>query len=178
MTHWRSALRFLLRRPGFTLAAVTLLGAGIGANATLFSIVDTVLLKPLPYPDADRLTFVYEADPASRKKTSLVAPVRLEEWNRLNRSFSAIAGYYTENVTDITESMPERLAARHVSLRYFTVFGRRHCWAALSIGPKRPMAGRTPWLSATACGRGASTVTRTLSDRSCGLAAIPIPSSA
>ncbi len=123
MTQWRSALRLLLRRPGFTLAAVCLLGLGIGANATLFTIVDTILLKPLPYPDADRLSYVYEADPASREKTSLVAPVRLEEWNRLNRAFTAIAGYYNENVTDATGSVPERLAARHVSPRYFTVFG-------------------------------------------------------
>jgi hypothetical protein len=64
-----------------------------------------------------------EASPSRSKKTSLIAPVRLEDWNRLNRTFEAVAGFYSENVTDTSGSEPERLAGRRVSPRFFTVLG-------------------------------------------------------
>jgi len=120
-----SALRTLIRRPGFSLAVVGLLTLGIAVNTGLFSVVDTVLLKPLPYPEPSQLVNLMEASPAKAQKESLVAPQRLEDWNRLSRTFSAIAGSYTENVTDTSGSEPQRLNGRRVSPRYFQVFGTR-----------------------------------------------------
>ncbi len=125
MRQWKFAFRSLVRRPGFALAVCGLLTLGIGVNTALFSVVDTVLLKPLPYPAADRLVTVYEASAAKNQKTSLIAPGRLEDWNRLNHSLSAITGVYRESVTDTSGAEPERLSGLRVTPRYFEVYGVR-----------------------------------------------------
>ena len=131
MQQWKIALRALARRKGFTSVVVVILALGIGANTAVFSVVDAVLLQPLPYPDADRLVSVLEASPSKSERASLIAPARLADWNRLNRTFDGIAASYTENVTDTSGSEPERLAGRRVSPGYFRVF------------ETRPVLGRT-----------------------------------
>jgi putative ABC transport system permease protein len=123
MKQWRIAFRALLRRPVYSLTAVLMLVLGISATTTLFSAVDTILLRPLPYPNADRLVSILESSPSKNKKESLIAPGRLEDWNRLNQTFEAIAGNYAENVTDTSVGEPERLAGRRVSPRFFAVYG-------------------------------------------------------
>ena len=123
MTRWRSACRLLARRPAFAATTILILALGIGATTTLFSLIDTVLWKPLPYPNADRLATVYEANPAKNQNTSLIAPARVEDWNRLSQSFESISGSYAENVTDTSGSDPERLAGRRVGPRFFRVYG-------------------------------------------------------
>jgi predicted permease len=123
---WRTALRSLARRRGLTFTVVLTLMLGIGANSAIFSAVDAVLLRPLPYPAPDRLVAVYElnaAPGARRSATQLVAPVRLEEWNRLNHSFDGLAGSYFENMTDTTGALPERVEAMRISPRFFAVLG-------------------------------------------------------
>ncbi len=122
MKKWMLAFRTLSRRPGFALAAILILALGIGANTAMFSMVDGILLRPLPYPDSGRLVTVLEASAAKNQKESLIAPVRLEEWNRMNRTFDGIAGTYSESVTDTSGAEPERLDGRRVSPRYFDVF--------------------------------------------------------
>jgi putative ABC transport system permease protein len=131
MKPWLLALRTTARRPAFAIAVALILALGIGANTAVFSMVDAVLLKPLPYPHPDRLVSVYEASAAKNQRDSLIAPVRLEDWNRMTRAFEAIAGTYAENVTDTSTPEPERLAGRRVSPRFFAVFGTP------------PLAGRT-----------------------------------
>jgi predicted permease len=69
------------------------------------------------------LVTVYESSPSAREKTSLVAPGRLEDWQRLNRTFVALSGSYSENVTDTSGAEPERLEGRRVAPRFFTVYG-------------------------------------------------------
>ncbi len=122
MKQWKYALRAVVRRPAFSLGVLALLAVGIAVNTALFSVVDTVVWKPLPYPDPDRLVTLYEASPAKDQKVSLVAPGRLEDWNRLNRTFTAISGAYAENVTDTSGSEPVRLNGLRVSPRYFQVY--------------------------------------------------------
>jgi putative ABC transport system permease protein len=116
------AWRALLRRPAFTITAVLTMTAGIGVTAALFSVVDRVLIRPLPFPEAGQLVTVYEASAARRERASLIAPVRLDDWNRLNRTFDAISGSYFENVTDTSGAEPERLDSRRVLPRFFDVF--------------------------------------------------------
>jgi putative ABC transport system permease protein len=125
------AWRALARRPTFTFLAVATLALGITVTTTAFSVVNRVLLRPLPFPDGDQLVAVYEASPARGQRASLIAPVRLEEWQRLNRTFTAISGSYSENVTDTSGPEPERIAGRRVMPRFFEVFGMT------------PLAGRT-----------------------------------
>src|ERR1700682_365740 len=122
MTHWKSACRSLARRPAFAAATILILALGIGATTTLFSLIDTVLWKPLPYPNADRLVTLYETNPAKNQNRSLVAPARLEDWNRLSQSFESISGAYSENVTDTSGSEPERLSGRRAAPRFFSVY--------------------------------------------------------
>lgn len=131
MTQWPMTLRALLRKPTFTLAAIALLAGGIAANTTVFSFVSTIFLKPLPYPAADRLVFIFEANTSKHEATSLMAPARIEDWNRLNRTFTAISGWYTDTKTDRTGTTPERLRTYSVAPRYFAVYGTK------------PLLGRT-----------------------------------
>src|SRR5687768_17229823 len=118
---WRAAIRSVTRRRGLAVAIVLTLTLGIGANSAIFSAIDAILLKPLPYPAADRLVAVYETNAGQKQLTSLVAPVRLEEWNRMNGSFDGLAGSYFENMTDTTGPLPERVAAMRTSPRFFSV---------------------------------------------------------
>lgn len=122
MKPWQIALRALIRRPGYCFTAILMLVLGIGATTALFSLVDTILVKPLPYPDADRLVTLLEASPSKSKPESLIAPARLEDWNRMNQTFESISGLYSENVTDTSGPEPERLAGRRVAPRYFDVY--------------------------------------------------------
>ena len=122
MTNWKSACRSLVHRPAFAAATILILALGIGATTTLFSLIDAVLWKPLPYPNPERLVSIMEANPAKNQNTSLIAPARVEDWNRLSQSFQVISGAYSENVTDTSGSEPERLAGRRVAPRYFSVF--------------------------------------------------------
>jgi putative ABC transport system permease protein len=119
----RAALRTLARRPGLTFTVILTLTLGIGANSAIFSAVDAVLLRPLPYPAADRLVSIHESNLERRQSTMLVAPGRLEEWQRMNRSFDGMAGSYFENVTDTTGALPERVEAMRISPRFFSVLG-------------------------------------------------------
>jgi putative ABC transport system permease protein len=120
---WRTAGRSIARRSSLALTIVVTLALGIGANTAIFSVIDAVLLKPLPFPAADRLVRLHEVPEARPESTGLVAPVRLEEWNRSTRSFGSLAGSYFENMTETSGPLPERLAARRTSPRFFAVFG-------------------------------------------------------
>src|SRR5881392_293134 len=122
MTAFRQAWRALARRPAFTLLTIVTLGSGAGLTAAVFTIVNGVLWRPLPFPDASQLVAVYEANPGHRQRTSLLAPVRLEDWRRLNRTFSAVSGSYSESVTDTSGAEPERLDGRRVAPGFFDVF--------------------------------------------------------
>lgn len=117
----RYALRQLRRSPGFTVAAVLILGLGIGANSAVFSAIDAVLLRPLPFPDADRLLRVSQTREGSAETN--IAPVRLEEWNRLSSTFEAITGYYTEDASDTSGDLPERIRRAWVAPRFLDVWG-------------------------------------------------------
>src|SRR5258705_13741936 len=96
MTDLRSAVRHLLKNPGFTAVAVLTLALGIGANTSMFSFVNAILLRPLPYHDPDRLVMVFENHVTNGWfKQSIGAP-GLGEWRRQNsvfEGFGAVRAY-------------------------------------------------------------------------------------
>jgi putative ABC transport system permease protein len=85
----RYALRTLIRAPGFTSVAVVTLGLGIGANTAIFSVVDSILLRPLPVADPDRLVSLCETNP-SIAGFCIASPPNVEDWSQNSRSFVAI----------------------------------------------------------------------------------------
>src|SRR5215471_14591536 len=131
MTAFAQAWRALARRRAFTLVTILTLATGAGVTTAVFSVVNGVLWRPLPYPEAGQLVAVDEANPGQRQRISLLAPIRLDDWRRLNRTFSAISGSYTESVTDTSGAEPERLDGRRVAPGFFDVFAMT------------PLAGRT-----------------------------------
>jgi predicted permease len=89
----RFAVRTFRRSPGFTAAALLTLALGLGANAAMFGIVDGILLRPLPYPDAGRLVRVHQAMPAEGLDEERLSPPDFADWRRLGGSLAALAGF-------------------------------------------------------------------------------------
>ena len=79
MRHVLTTYRSLLKRPAFFLAVVLTLTLGIGANSAIFSVIDTVLLKPLPYPNGDRLMSLFESNARQKLTHEALAPIQIEE---------------------------------------------------------------------------------------------------
>src|SRR5262245_41345340 len=87
----RYALRLLRRTPVFTIAAIGTLALGIGANTTIFSLVQTVLLHPLPYQNPDQVVIVWEDASRAGFSRNTPAPGNFNDWRRSNRSFTDMA---------------------------------------------------------------------------------------
>jgi predicted permease len=117
----RYGLRVLLKSPGFTAIAVLTLALGIGANTALFSVVNGVLLNPLPYPDPDRLVAVYSSTP-SFEESSISYPNFLD-WQKDNHSFSALSAFRTEEYNLTGAGEPERLHGHMITADFFTALG-------------------------------------------------------
>jgi hypothetical protein len=97
MSEWlqdlRYGVRMLVKKPGFTLVAVVTLALGIGANTAIFSVVNAVLLNPMPYREADRLVQFWETNPLKNWTQATVAPANLFDWQKQSQSFEEIAAY-------------------------------------------------------------------------------------
>ena len=111
--HFRQTLRKLARTPGFSLTVVVVMALGIGATAALFTVVNSVLMKPLPLPDSDRLVRAWEATPAKGHMHSPVAGGTWELWRDQNHSFEqmGIASEWEDNLAGASGQLPEHLAA-------------------------------------------------------------------
>ena len=137
----RYGLRMMAKNPGFTAVAVLTLALGIGVSTTLFSVVNGVLLNPLPYPQPDRLVALYSRT-ADSPRWSI--PYRnFLDWVRDNRSFSALAAYREEdyNLTGMGE--PERVAGEMVSASFFPVLGVKPALGRTFL-PEEDLVGARP----------------------------------
>ena len=117
----RYALRQLRKNPGFTVVAVLTLALGIGATTAIFSVVDGVLLRPLPYRDPNRIMAIFEV--TSTGRPSRLADPNFDDFRDQNRSFQAIAKY-SDNVASVSGgSQPTRTTVARVSPDFLRVFG-------------------------------------------------------
>ncbi len=118
-------LRMLARNPGFTLVAVLTLALGIGANTAIFSVVNAVLLRPLPYKDPDRLVQISENNLKNGYPRFAVAPGNFLDWQQQNHVFEAmsILTAYSGEFYLAGERQPEVLQGRLVSASYFPLLG-------------------------------------------------------
>ena len=119
------ACRLLLRSPGFTLLAALTLALGIGANAAIFSVASSVLLKPLPYQDSGRLMIVYSQFPNMGFDRFWVDPMEFTEYGRWNRSFASLGAYTTGAVNVSGRDEPVRADAAYATAGLFTALGVR-----------------------------------------------------
>ena len=127
----RYGARILFKQPGFTLVAVITLALGIGANTAIFSLVNSILLQPLPFREPDRIVRLIQASPKLGLDTWGVSQANFGAYRDQNRSFETVAAYNSGgvNLTGIGE--PERLPVTNATSDFFKVFG------------VNPMLGRT-----------------------------------
>jgi predicted permease len=117
----RYAVRMLVKSPGFTAIAVFTLALGIGANTALFSVVNGVLLSPLPYPQPDRIATLYSKTPQF-EESSISYPNFLD-WQRQNNSFTALAAWRSDSFNMTGSGEPQRLRGEMVSADFFNILG-------------------------------------------------------
>lgn len=119
----RSGWRALGARPGYTIVAVIALALGIGANTTIFSVVNAVLLKPLPYRDADRLIWIWERNPGNNIERESTSLPNFLDWQKQNRSFEQLTSWARTQATLTGTGEPEQIAGVATMANYFTTLG-------------------------------------------------------
>jgi predicted permease len=148
------AFRQLVKNPGFSLTAMVTLALGIGATTAIFSLVNTVLLRPLPFPEPDRLMWLSQQDHGlpGVAAEALSYPDYFD-WRAQNRTFSGIASYNGAGVTLEANGESERLEAQVVSSNFFEVLGaapalgRDFRWEEERAGSRAVMLSYALWQS-------------------------------
>ena len=128
MREFTQVFRQLAKSPAFTIAAVVVLALGIGINTAIFSVVEAALLRPLPFPDPDRLVRLYEAydQPDVRANTLNLSDLTLQQWREQGRDiFTGVAAATGTSLTlgNTTGEAPRYLPAARVTADFFTVLG-------------------------------------------------------
>ena len=120
----RYAVRSLIANPGFTAVAVLCLALGIGVNATIFSVVDGVLIQPYPYPDADRIIVVDSVNPTEGVERASASYADYKDWRDQTTSFSSLAAFDRRSLTIADgASEPERYSGEAVTWNLFELLG-------------------------------------------------------
>ena len=123
--HLKLAFRVLGNAPGYSAMVIAILALGIGANTAVFSVIDAVLLRQLPYGDPNRLVVLWEKNPslgASIGERVPVSHANFAEWARQSKSFEDIAGFESVNLNRIGAGEPERIDGGRVTPNFFQVF--------------------------------------------------------
>ncbi len=144
----RYGFRMLARNPGFTAVAVLTLALGIGANASIFSVVNGILLGPLPYPEPDRLVRLHASKPSEGWADISISYPNFLDWREQNKSFEGMSIYDSRSFNLTGEGEPERLRGLAASANLFSVLGRSPAQGrAFRAGEDRPGADRVAVLS-------------------------------
>jgi predicted permease len=137
----RYGIRMLVKNPGYALIAVLTLALGIGANTALFSVVNGVILNPLPFPQPDQLVMLYENSVAF-EKLSISYP-NLKDWQHSNSTFAEIAGYRSDDFSVTGSGETERVRVGMVSAEFFPILGVQPSLGHL-FGPDDDRRGAAP----------------------------------
>src|SRR2546421_1720421 len=105
----RYGIRMLVKSPGFSVVAITTLALGIGANTAIFSFVDAVLLKPLPYPHPERIVSVWEKLPSGVNNYNFTSTLNFLDWDRQNRCFQFLSAIAWDAMTLTGSDRPLQL---------------------------------------------------------------------
>ncbi len=127
----RYAFRTLIKRPGFAAVAILTLALGIGANTAVFSVVEGVLLRPLPVRDPDALVLVWEHNIRRGNTHNVVSPANYMAWRDRNRSFESIAAFVSWGTNLTGDGEPERVQGGQVTADFFATLG---VWPRLGRG--------------------------------------------
>ena len=119
----RYGIRGLLKRPGFTAIAVITLALGIGANTAIFSVVNVVLLRSLPYSEADRLVMIWEDATFAGFPHNTPAPANFADWQSQSHSFEGMAALTTRSFNLTGEGEPEKIEGNGVTANFFSLLG-------------------------------------------------------
>lgn len=126
----RYAVRYLLRAPAFSIVAIATLALAIGANTAIFTVVDAVLLRPLPYAHADRLVMVWESNPPTTERgvsafeaRNVVSPANFLVWRDENTVFDGMAAFFEQPANISGAGEPERIAVQYVTPNLFSLAG-------------------------------------------------------
>lgn len=125
MRDLQAALRAIRRSPGFTAVVVVTLGLGVGINSAIFSLVDGVLLRPLPYPQPDRVMTLWETNPQLDVVQDRVAAGTYRDWAERSESFAAMGAYTVAAQVLGGAAEPERVVTGRISPEVFDVLGVR-----------------------------------------------------
>ncbi len=117
------ALRMLRKNPGFTLVAVVTLALGIGANTAIFSVVNTVLLQPLPYKEPGRIISLTQIDLKTQARGALMSYTKYSQIQEQDKLLESLAGYYPLTLSLVTEREPEAVNGARASADFFRVLG-------------------------------------------------------
>jgi putative ABC transport system permease protein len=118
----RYALRLLRKSPGFALTAVLTLALGMGANTVMFSVLNTVLLRPLPYSHPDRLVQIWETDSRRGDMHGVVSPYNFKDWLSQNQTFEQMSTYNFSSSVLTGQKTPARFSTIFVTAGFFEVF--------------------------------------------------------
>ena len=141
----RYAVRGILKHPGFVLVVVLTLGVGIGANTAIFSVVNTVLLEPLPYPEPSRLVVLQTTTPQGA--APIASPTKFNVWREHGGAVRDVSAYRF-NVANLTGGEPEQIVAGSVTADFFRLFGATTvAGRTFSADEDRPNGGRVAVLS-------------------------------
>jgi putative ABC transport system permease protein len=116
-------IRVLWKSPGFTLVAILVTALGIGANTAIFSVVNAVLLRPLPFPQSEQLMTVWETNQARGLMQSAVSYPDFADWRAQNHVFERMASYHTNDFTLTGNAEPQRLQGAVVNADLFPLLG-------------------------------------------------------
>jgi predicted permease len=119
----RYTMRTLGRTPGFTLTAITVAALGIGATTAAFTMVDHVLIRPLPFPEESRLVNLYEDKPARGAHDWDIAPANYRDWKQMSSSFDNMGAFFYAPANLVGEGEPQTLAATELTVEMFPTLG-------------------------------------------------------